>query len=216
MSIDPENDSRPEGPWLGDERAVLVGFLRWQRATLELKCAGLDAAELARRSVEPSALSLLGLVRHMAEVERNWFRNVMAGQDAPPHFLTEEDHNLDFDGVAPNAAMVAEAWDAWRSEVAFAEQFVAEAPDWYAYDLPAVVAGRAWRGRYRGQTQKWFAFRFTGPDSEIDIAHPGGGRHRPEFDAWRWEPMRNLPRLIIPFKRPVYEQVIAAFRHLGV
>ncbi len=129
MSIDPENDPRPEGPWVGDERDVLVGFLRWQRATLELKCAGLDAADLARRAVEPSALSLLGLVRHMAEVERSWFRIVMAGQAAPPHFITEEDRNLDFDGVAPDPAMVVEAWDAWRSEIAFAEQFVAEAPN---------------------------------------------------------------------------------------
>ena len=128
MSIDPENDPRPEGPIVGDERDMLIGFLRWQRATLELKCAGLDAADLARRSVEPSALSLLGLVRHMAEVERSWFRIVMAGQDAPPHFITEEDRNLDFDGVAADPAMVTEAWDAWRSEVAFAEQFVADAP----------------------------------------------------------------------------------------
>ncbi len=91
--------------------------------------------------------------------------------------------------------------------------FLAEAPDWYAYDLPPVVAGRAWKGRYRGQTQKWFAFRFTGPESEINIAHPGG--HRPEFDAWRWERLELLPSLIIPFKRPVYEQVVAAFRHLA-
>jgi putative (di)nucleoside polyphosphate hydrolase len=90
---------------------------------------------------------------------------------------------------------------------------LAEAPEWYAYDLPSVVAGRAWRGRYRGQRQKWFAFRFEGPESEIDIERPGG--HRPEFDAWRWERMDLLPTLIIPFKRGVYEQVVAAFRHLG-
>ena len=91
---------------------------------------------------------------------------------------------------------------------------LAEAPDWYAYDLPAFVAGRAWKGRYRGQTQKWFAFRFLGPDSEIDIFRPGGGRHRPEFDAWRWERMDRLSDLIIPFKRPVYEKVVSAFGHL--
>lgn len=92
---------------------------------------------------------------------------------------------------------------------------LAEAADWYAYDLPLVVAGRAWRGRYRGQTQRWFAFRFTGPDSEIDILRPGGGRHRPEFEAWRWERMTSLPELIIPFKRPVYDKVVADFAHLG-
>jgi len=91
---------------------------------------------------------------------------------------------------------------------------LAEAPEWYAYDLPAVVAGRAWRGRYRGQMQRWFAFRLTGPESEIDIRRPGGG-HRPEFDAWRWERMDRLPSLIIPFKRPVYEKVVQAFGHLG-
>jgi putative (di)nucleoside polyphosphate hydrolase len=92
---------------------------------------------------------------------------------------------------------------------------LAEAPDWYAYDLPAVVAGRAWRGRYRGQMQKWFAFRFIGSDDEIDIRRPGGGRHRPEFDQWRWERMDQLPELIIPFKRPVYDKVVAAFGLLG-
>ncbi|MCG6121853.1 MAG: RNA pyrophosphohydrolase [Microvirga sp.] len=84
-----------------------------------------------------------------------------------------------------------------------------EAPDWYVYDLPVDVAGRAWRGRYRGQTQKWFAFRFDGPDSEIDIASPAG--HKPEFHEWRWEPLANTPGLIIPFKRGVYEQVAQVF-----
>ena len=89
---------------------------------------------------------------------------------------------------------------------------LAEAPDWYSYDLPAAITKQAWRGRYRGQMQKWFAFRFTGPDDEIDILSPGGGRHRPEFDAWRWEPLDNAPGLVVPFKRPVYESVAAAFR----
>ena len=77
-----------------------------------------------------------------------------------------------------------------------------------------MIAGRAWRGRYRGQTQKWFAFRFEGDDDEINIRQPGGGQHKPEFDEWRWEEMRRLPELIIPFKRPVYENVVASFRHL--
>ena len=123
------NDSRDEGPWVGDERSVLLGFLRWQRQTLEMKCAGLDAEQLARRAVEPSTLSLLGLVRHMAEVERSWFRRVMAGLDAPPLFYTEAERELDFDGAVPDPAVVAEAWDAWRAEVAFADQFVDAAPD---------------------------------------------------------------------------------------
>lgn len=88
---------------------------------------------------------------------------------------------------------------------------VAEAPEWFAYDLPPEVAGQAWKGRYRGQTQKWFAFRFTGPDSEIDIAHPAGGHHKAEFEAWRWERLAATPGLIIPFKRGVYERVVEAF-----
>ncbi|WP_406855213.1 RNA pyrophosphohydrolase [Alsobacter sp. KACC 23698] len=85
-----------------------------------------------------------------------------------------------------------------------------EAPDWYAYDLPRAVSGRAWRGRYRGQTQRWFALRFEGQESEIDIHRPAGG-HKAEFDAWRWERMERLPALIIPFKRPVYEKVVEVF-----
>jgi putative (di)nucleoside polyphosphate hydrolase len=83
--------------------------------------------------------------------------------------------------------------------------------EWLSYDLPPAVAGQAWKGKYRGQTQKWFALRFLGDDSEIDIASPAGGAHKPEFVAWRWEPLANLPRLIIPFKRPVYERVVAEF-----
>jgi len=129
MFVDPDADPRAEGPTQGDERAMIVGFLRWQRETLELKCAALDAADLARRSVDPSTLSLLGLVRHLAEVERGWFRRVMAGQDAPPHFYSRTDPDGDFDGAGPDPEGVAEAWDTWRAEVAFADRFGAEAPD---------------------------------------------------------------------------------------
>jgi 8-oxo-dGTP pyrophosphatase MutT (NUDIX family) len=64
-----------------------------------------------------------------------------------------------------------------------------EIADWLSYDLPRDIVGQAWGGRYRGQTQKWYALRFTGNDREIDIATPGGGAHKPEFIAWRWEPM---------------------------
>ena len=80
--------------------------------------------------------------------------------------------------------------------------------------LPRTVAGRAWKGRYRGQRQKWFAIRFTGKDNEINVASPGGG-HKAEFVSWRWEPMKNLPQLIIPFKRPVYERVVKEFSSLA-
>ena len=89
---------------------------------------------------------------------------------------------------------------------------IAEAPGWYKYDLPEHLIGKSWKGKYRGQTQKWFAARFTGEDSEINLAPPG---HKQEFDQWRWATMDEIVGLIVPFKKPVYEQVIAAFRHLG-
>ncbi|HLH12560.1 MAG TPA: RNA pyrophosphohydrolase [Methylovirgula sp.] len=91
---------------------------------------------------------------------------------------------------------------------------LAEAPDWYTYEVPKEFAKASWKGRYCGQKQKWFAFRFEGVDSEIDISAPAEGAHA-EFDAWRWERMEKLPELVIPFKRSVYERVIATFRHLG-
>lgn len=81
---------------------------------------------------------------------------------------------------------------------------------WFTYDLPSDIAREAWKGKYRGQKQKWFAFRFHGEDSEIDIHNPGGG-HEPEFDAWRWERLDAMLELIIPFKRGVYERVVDAF-----
>jgi putative (di)nucleoside polyphosphate hydrolase len=93
-------------------------------------------------------------------------------------------------------------------------KLLAEAPEWFTYDLPTKLVPHAWGGRYRGQKQKWYALRFTGKKSEIDVAHPAGG-HEPEFSAWRWVPMRELPDLIIPFKRSVYERVVATFAHLS-
>ncbi|MGU3401021.1 RNA pyrophosphohydrolase [Brucellaceae bacterium D45D] len=89
-----------------------------------------------------------------------------------------------------------------------------EAPDWINYDLPAHLLGVALKGKYRGQTQKWFAYRFEGDESEIAINPPPGG-HTAEFDHWEWKPMADLPQLIVPFKRKVYDQVVAAFRHLA-
>jgi hypothetical protein len=106
----------------------MVEALRCARLTLEMKCSGLDAEALARRSVEPSTMSLLGLVRHLAEIERASFRKVMAGQDAPRLFCSDTDRDGDFDGAVPDPRVVAEAWDAWRAEVDFAERFVAESP----------------------------------------------------------------------------------------
>jgi uncharacterized protein DUF664 len=122
------DDPREDRPTLGDERTTLVDSLRRQRLTLEMKCAGLDAEAMARRAVEPSTMSLLGLVRHLADMERATFREMMAGQDVPRLYATATDRDGDFNGAVPDPEVVAEAWAAWRAEVDFATQFVAEAP----------------------------------------------------------------------------------------
>lgn len=115
---------------------MLLGFLRDQRATLKLKCSGLES-ELSSRAVEPSTLSLLGLVRHLTDVERRWFRQVLAGQDAPALYSS---------GDAPDGAVsadpetIADAWQAWRAEVAYAEDFARQAPHL------DVEGEDAWRG----------------------------------------------------------------------
>jgi uncharacterized damage-inducible protein DinB len=129
MFLPETDDPRENGPSLGDERATLAEFLRCQRLTLEVKCAGLDAEQLARRSVEPSTMSLLGLVRHMAEVERHWFRAVLAGQDAPRHYGSDTDRDRDFDDAVADPAVVEEAWRTWRAEVEFAERVLANVTD---------------------------------------------------------------------------------------
>ena len=129
-----DDDPREHGPRLGDERTTLAEALRRQRLTLELKCEGLDAAAMARRAVEPSTMSLLGLVRHLAEVERATFRRLLAGQDASRLYTSETDRDGDFDGAVPDPRVVAQAWEAWRREVDFAVRFVADAP---SLDVPA-------------------------------------------------------------------------------
>lgn len=130
MFVHPDDDPREQGGEIGDsELATLARYLRDYRLTLELKCSGLDAEAMARRSVEPSNLCLLGLVRHLAGVEQCWFRIVMAGQNVPTHYRSEADPNGDFNGAVADAELVAEAWGTWRSEVAFAEKFVESAPD---------------------------------------------------------------------------------------
>jgi putative (di)nucleoside polyphosphate hydrolase len=82
-----------------------------------------------------------------------------------------------------------------------------ESRDWLHYDLPEGLAGGIWGGRYRGQRQKWFAMRFTGEDGDID---PAATEH-PEFDAWEWVAPELLPDLIVPFKRPLYRDILAEF-----
>lgn len=126
MAVDPRYaaGAEPEG-----ERATLMDYLRVYRLTMEMKCTGLDAAQLALRSVPPSTMSLLGLIRHMADVERHWFRRVMAQADAPPLYWAEDVPDADWLGATADPAVVDGAWQAWRDEVAFAEKLVADSAD---------------------------------------------------------------------------------------
>jgi len=90
-------------------------------------------------------------------------------------------------------------------------ELIAEAPHEFFYDLPPDLVGQVWKGKWRGQRQRWFLFRFLGADSDIDIATA-----HPEFRAWRWSDLADLPAMIVPFKRALYEDVLAAFApHLG-
>jgi len=88
---------------------------------------------------------------------------------------------------------------------------LAEAPEWIYYDLPDEALGIALHGKFRGQRQRWFAFAFTGNDSEINVEQPGGGKFTAEFDAWRWEKLTRTPSLIVPFKKDAYDKVVDAF-----
>lgn len=90
---------------------------------------------------------------------------------------------------------------------------VGEHPEWLSYELPDNLLGVALKGRYRGQTQKWFAMRFLGDESEIDVSAKGGLKQ--EFETWRWAPIDLVPKLIIPYKRAVYEDIVRTFAHLA-
>lgn len=105
---------RFQSPLAKGERDTLLQFLGNDRKAMELKCAGLDAEQFARRSVPPSTMSLLGLVRHVADVEHFWFRRVMAGTDAPPLYWSEDIEDADWAGAVADPAVAADAWRAWR------------------------------------------------------------------------------------------------------
>jgi putative (di)nucleoside polyphosphate hydrolase len=111
------------------------------------------------------------------------------------------------DGEAPRQAALRELKEEAGTDRA---EIVAEMDDWITYDLPAHLVGVAFHGKFRGQRQKWFALRFTGSDSDIDLH-----AHEPEFSDWKWLALEELPRVIVPFKRDSYAKVIAAFRHLA-
>jgi uncharacterized damage-inducible protein DinB len=117
---------RPEPPFAAPERAMLAAWLDFHRATLARKCEGLADEQLRLMSVPPSSLSLLGLVRHMAEVERGWFRQVLAGEEVPDIYATEQDHEADFNGIAD--ADVAAAFAVWTAECDQARQIVTDFP----------------------------------------------------------------------------------------
>jgi uncharacterized damage-inducible protein DinB len=130
MWVDPEDDPRETETTAVGEKAVLAEYLERYRLTLEMKCEGLDAEQLARRSVPPSTMSLLGLVRHLAKVEHHWFRRALAGHtDLPRLYRTEEDHDLDFNGAVADDAVVADAWESWRREVEHARAWLEAAGD---------------------------------------------------------------------------------------
>ncbi|MEL6374658.1 MAG: RNA pyrophosphohydrolase [Pseudomonadota bacterium] len=132
----------------------------------------------------------------------------MPGDDeGPGHWWQMPQGGID-EGEEPRDAALRELHE--ETGVRHAE-IIAEAPRWLNYDLPEPLLGVAWKGRFRGQTQKWFAARFKGDESEITIEPPPGLDHKAEFDAWQWAPVSTLPELIVPFKRAVYVDVVAMF-----
>lgn len=133
MWVDPDDDPREAGPSPDDERGILLGYLRDYRLTFEMKCADLDAEQMARRSVPPSTMSLLGLLRHLAEDERH-LRRVMAGEDAPKLYCTEDDREGDWNGAVADDGVVADAWKQWRAEMARTDEFIAGVEDLGAWN----------------------------------------------------------------------------------
>ena len=121
--VDPEDDPRETDTTPRGEKAILAEYLDHFRKTFEMKCEGLDAEQMARRSVPPSTMSLLGLVRHLASVEFHWFRRFIEGKmELARPFKSPEDRDLDFNGAVEDPALVDEAWESWHGEVAHARE----------------------------------------------------------------------------------------------
>jgi putative (di)nucleoside polyphosphate hydrolase len=110
-------------------------------------------------------------------------------------------------GEEPREAVMRELKEETGTDKA---RIIAEMPDWVTYDLPRHLVGIAFHGKYGGQRQKWFAMRFTGEDSDIDLHS-----HEPEFSSWKWLAIEELPQVIVPFKRDSYAKVLAALGHLA-
>lgn len=118
-------------------------------------------------------------------------------------------------GIDRGEAPLDAAWRELFEETSIRSvELITEIEDWIYYDLPDEALGIALKGKYRGQRQRWYAFRFTGEDSEINVVNPGGGAFPAEFDKWRWEALEKLPDLIVPFKRDAYLQVVAGFARI--
>ena len=115
-------DGRNDPPYVGDEREILVAYLDWHRATFEAKCAGIPPGRLSERNIPPSSLSLHGLVRHLAGVERWWFRIQFAGEDVPLLYYSDDDPDQDFDRLDGD---VSEAFAVWRDECQHSRDVVA-------------------------------------------------------------------------------------------
>lgn len=113
-------------------------------------------------------------------------------------------------GLMPGEVPLSAAYRELEEETAIRNaELIAELNHWLTYDLPPELLGVALKGRYRGQRQRWFAMRFNGDDSEIDIG-PRGGR-KAEFDRWKWRPLEELAEIVVSFKRPVYEELVRVF-----
>jgi putative (di)nucleoside polyphosphate hydrolase len=114
-------------------------------------------------------------------------------------------------GIDKDEEPLAAAWREMQEEIGTAKaRLLAESRDWLTYDLPIELVPQIWKGRFRGQRQKWFAFGFEGDDSDIDI-----DTDHPEFSSWKWTDLASVPALIVPFKRDLYRQVVAEFQHLA-
>ena len=134
----PDPAERTEPPLFGDERATIEGFLDYQRATLAWKCSGLSGEQLASRPLPSTTLSLLGLVRHLTEVEQGWYRTILAGQDLPDPYSTADNRDGDLDDTDP--ARAEADLQAWRDEIVRCRESAA------AYDLDATSVGKSRRG----------------------------------------------------------------------
>jgi len=137
----------------------------------------------------------------------NAHNHVMVGQRIDS---TLEAWQMPQGGIDKGEAPLIAAFREMEEEIGTAKaELLAETPDWLYYDLPEDLIGKLWKGKYCGQRQKWFAMRFTGEDRDINL-----DTEHPEFRAWKWAPVRELSDIIVPFKRPLYTEILAAFRHI--